>query len=693
MTQKLKAGSPLSMGATFDGAGTNFAVFSAHAEKIELCLFSADGRKELERHTLPERSGAIWYGYLPDLQPGTKYGLRAHGPYDPKQGQRFNANKLLLDPYTRELHGRWQQHPALLGYDPNSKQQELSFSTLDSAPYVPKSIISEPAQFPLFSAADTQAHSQIRSTELIYEAHVKGLTKEHPQVPNRLRGTYEGLASDAVIEHLLALGITTIELLPVHAFIDEAFLQQRGLSNYWGYNSIAFFAPEPRYFGPAGLAGLRNTIQRLKEVDIDVVLDVVFNHTAEGDAFGPTLCYRGLDNASYYNLDPEQSQNYLNHTGCGNTLNMANPYVLRMVLDSLRFWVSYMGVAGFRFDLATTLGREANGFDSGAGLLDALRQDPVLSQVKLIAEPWDIGPDGYQLGAFPAEFAEWNDRYRDGVRRFWRGDDFSAQQLSSSLLGSADVFDHNGRRSWSSVNLITSHDGFTLADCTRYNERHNAANLEDNRDGHHSNYSDNCGVEGTSNDPIIMQRRQQRQRNLLATLFLSQGTPMLLAGDEIGNSQQGNNNGYCQDNPLGWINWQQADTELLAFVRQLAAVRRKYEVLRQTHFLHGRTRWDGKLDVSWTDFQGQPLNWDDPQLAQLCVLLRGAAGTLAEESDDMVLLLINRTELARQALLPSPTDGRLWFYEINTVDQSLHGQTIKNKKITIPAQAVLALVT
>ncbi|MGB1010209.1 MAG: glycogen debranching protein GlgX [Thiolinea sp.] len=694
MALKLQAGSASRMGANFDGEGTNFAVFSAGATKIELCLFSDDGRQELARHTLPERSGAIWHGYAPGLKPGTRYGLRAHGPYAPEQGQRFNANKLLLDPYTRELCGSWQSHPALFAYDTAAGRDDLSFSELDSAPYVPKSVVSDPSFFPLLTskAPSFQPDLQIQSETLIYEAHVKGLTQEHPAVPENLRGTYEGLASDAMIEHLQKLGITTLELLPVHAFVDEPFLQQRGLSNYWGYNSIAFFTPEPRYFGPSGLIGFRQMTEKLQQAGINVILDVVFNHSAEGDQFGPTLCYRGLDNTSYYRLDTEQPYHYINDTGCGNTLNIAHPYVLKMVMDSLRFWVQCMGVAGFRFDLATTLAREADGFNTNAAFFKALQQDPVLSQATLIAEPWDIGPEGYRLGGFPTEFAEWNDHFRDGVRRFWRGDDYSAQQLSNSLLGTADVFDRGGRRSWASINLLTSHDGFTLTDCTRYTERHNEGNLEDNRDGHHANYSDNCGVEGDSDDPLIIRQRQQRQRNLIATLFLSQGTPMLLGGDEIANSQQGNNNAYCQDNPLGWVNWQQADYDMLSFVQYLSTFRRQHLALRQTHFLHGRIRSCGNPDVSWTDFSGQNIHWDDPQLARLCLLLRCSAAIAPEDCDDQVLLVINRTETSAVVSLPELAPNQCWCIGINTANPDIQYQPVHNSEITIPGESLLALI-
>lgn len=519
-------GSPKVMGVTHDGEGANFAVFSEHAEKIELCLFSPDGATELQRLPLPERTGPVWHGYVPGLPTGSLYGYRAHGLYAPEQGHRFNHHKLLLDPYTREFHGTFQSTPEIYGYDVTADAGDLTFSKADSAPFVPKSVISHPDLFqPVLSPLPDAPIS-----ELIYEAHAKGLTRLHPGVPEHLRGTYEGLASDAVIDHLQRLGVSTIELLPVHAFPDDGFLVQKGLRNYWGYNTIGFFAPEPRYFGPEGFIGFRRMVERFHAAGIRVILDVVYNHTAEGDHRGPTLSFRGLDNASYYRLIAGQPRYYVNDAGTGNTLNMINLHVLRMVTDSLRFWVTQMGVDGFRFDLATTLGRESYGFDPNGGFLDALRQDPVLSQMRLIAEPWDLGPGGYQMGNFPHEFSEWNDTFRDATRRFWKGDDHSTQELGSKLLGTADRFDRSGRRTWASVNFVTSHDGFTLADTCAYNERHNEANGEDGRDGHSANYSDNCGVEGPTDDAVITARRGRRARNMLATLFLSQGTPMLLAG-------------------------------------------------------------------------------------------------------------------------------------------------------------------
>ncbi len=660
----LTAGSHQRLGAHHDGSGVNFAVFSENATKIELCLFSPGGKTETTRVALPERTGSIWHGHLDGLPVGCLYGYRAHGSYAPESGHRFNPNKLLCDPYTREFFGRWTNHPSTLGYNKASSEGDLSFDRSDSAPHVPKSVVSDPK---LFMGLAQGRHRQ-SCADLVYEAHVKGLTQQHPLVPQELRGTFEGLVADPILEHLQKLGVKAVELMPVHAFVDDSFLLERGLTNYWGYNSIGFFAPEPRYLGPSGLLGFRHMVDRFHEFGIEVVLDVVYNHTAEGDHRGPTLCFRGLDNASYYRLLAEQPRYHVNDTGCGNTLKVSHPFVLRMVLDSLRFWVQCMGVDGFRFDLATTLGREDHGFDPHGGFFDALRQDPILSQVRMIAEPWDVGPGGYRLGGFPAEFSEWNDSYRDTVRRYWRGDDHSAQDLGCRLLGSADKFGQAGRSSRSSINFAAAHDGFTLADTMRYASKHNEANLEANRDGHHANFSDNFGVEGFSEDPEIKERRDRRIRNMLATLFLSQGTPMLLAGDEFGNSQDGNNNAYCQDNETGWLDWARADAELLEFVQALSAFRRNHPVLRQSRFLHGDLREsDGLPDVQWTDFAGGPLHWRDPGLSNLCLTLRGSAETAwTGIDDDVVFIAFNRSRDAMEVKLPKATSGQRWIRCIDT---------------------------
>jgi glycogen operon protein len=680
----LSSGTAAPLGAHHDGDGVNFAVFSEHADKIELCLFDQDGQTEVARIALPERTGPVWHGYLAGCPIATLYGYRAHGQYAPERGHRFNPNKLLLDPYTREVHGDWISHPATLGYDDASSAGDLSFDVRDSAPFVAKSVVSDPALF----EGMRRGHHKRSARDLIYEAHPKGLTRANPDVPENLRGTYEGLASDAMIDHLTGLGVQAIELLPVHAFVDDKFLVQRGLRNYWGYNSIGFFTPEPRYFGPEGLRGFRRMVERFHAADIEVILDVVYNHTAEGDQRGPTLSFRGLDNASYYRLTAGQPRYYVNDTGCGNTMNVAHPFVLRMVLDSLRFWVECMGVDGFRFDLATTLGREDHGFDPRGGFFDALRQDPVLAQVRMIAEPWDIGPGGYRLGEFPHEFSEWNDSYRDTVRRYWRGDPHSAQELGARLLGSADKFDRAGRRSWASVNFLASHDGFTLADTTRYAKRHNEANTENNRDGHHSNYSDNCGVEGETDDPDIIETRSRRQRNMLATLFVSQGTPMLLAGDEFANSQGGNNNAYCQDNEIGWLNWDKADGALQAFVGALAEFRAAHLAVRQSRFLHAATREaDGHPDVKWTDFRGEPLEWRDPGLANLCLTFRcSAEAPDFKPDDDVVFVVFNRSAEDDAVLLPIPPEGQGWVRTIDTVHAAQRA-AIERVTGTVPVSA------
>ena len=618
------AGRPWPLGAHFDGEGTNFAIFSAHAEAMELCLFSADGRRELARVPLRERDGDIWHIHLGGVLPGQVYGYRAHGPYAPEGGHRFNPNKLLLDPYARRLSGRLKWSDAVMGYKVGSPRADLSFDPRDSAFAMPKAVVTTPpADWP-----DDPAPARPMAETLICEAHVKGLTAAHPGVEPGLRGTYLGLSSDAVLDHLVRLGVTAIELLPVQAFVDDRFLVTRGLTNYWGYQTIGFFAPEPRYMSRDAILEFRTMVRRFHAAGIEVLLDVVYNHTGEGDGLGPTLAFRGLDNRSYYRLR-DGGRYYVNDTGTGNTLNLAHPMVLRLVMDSLRHWVETFHVDGFRFDLASALGRGVHGFDAEAAFFQTLRQDPVLSRVKLIAEPWDIGPGGYQLGAFPHPFSEWNDRFRDGVRRFWRGDAGMAPDLAKRLLGSAERFDHSARGATASVNFITAHDGFTLEDLVSYTVKRNLANGEDNRDGHDDNHSDNMGVEGPSDDPAIRAARDRRKRNLLATLFLSQGVPMILAGDEIGNAQGGNNNAYAQDNATGWVTWAGADRGLADFVARLAALRAAHPVLRQRRFLHGRARpADGLADVIWRKPCGQlpgPEDWHDPAFRCLGVELRMAA--------------------------------------------------------------------
>jgi glycogen operon protein len=627
------------MGASFTGDGVNFAVFSAHAERIELCLFTADGRKETARLPIIERDGDIWHIHVGGLTLGTVYGFRAQGPYAPEQGHRFNPHKLLMDPYARALEGRLKWSDAVMGYKIGSPRGDLSFDTRDSAFAVPKAVVADPS----FSWGNDQAPRTPRVDTVIYEAHVKSLTALHPGVDKGLRATYLGLCSDPVIAHLQKLGVTAIELLPVQAFIDDRFLIAKGLRNHWGYNTLAFFAPEPRYMSQGGLWEFQTMVRRLHSAGIEVILDVVYNHTAEGDEWGPTLSFRGLDNASYYRL-AGGGRHYVNDTGTGNTLNLTHPMVLRMVMDSLRYWVEVGHVDGFRFDLATVLGRESHGFDPNGGFFDAIRQDPVLSRVKLIAEPWDVGPGGYQLGAYPHPFHEWNDRFRDGVRRFWKGDAGMTRDLAARLLGSADRFDHSGRAATSSVNFVTSHDGFTLEDLVSFTVKRNLANGEDNRDGHHENHSDNLGHEGPTKDRKVLSARALRKRNLMATLMLAQGVPMILAGDEIGHSQGGNNNAYAQDNETSWIDWAAADEELLRFVVRLAELRRSLPVLRQRRFLHARQRSSDRLpDVIWRRADGtvpQSEEWHDPAFRCLCVEMRMAAEG-GDPSPDAVLAVFN----------------------------------------------------
>ncbi|QYK40084.1 MAG: glycogen debranching protein GlgX [Paracoccaceae bacterium] len=670
------------LGATPQGDGVNFAVASAHAEAIELCLFSDDGRRELARVPLEARDGDVWHVHVDGLMPGARYGYRAHGPYAPEEGHRFNPNKLLIDPYARGLDGRLRWSDALMGYRIGSPRGDLSFDTRDSAFAVPKSVVVDTA----FTWGEDAPPRRPWDRTVICETHVKGMTAQHPGVAPGLRGSYLGLASDPVIEHLLRLGVTAVELLPVQSFIDDRFLVSRGLRNYWGYQTIAFFAPDSRYMSRDALWEFRAMVRRFHAAGIEVILDVVYNHTGEGDEFGPTLSFRGLDNRSYYRLR-DGGRYYVNDTGTGNTLDLTQPMVLRMVMDSLRYWVEVAHVDGFRFDLATVLGREAGGFDPHGGFFDAIRQDPVLAQVKLIAEPWDIGPGGYQLGAYPHPFAEWNDRFRDGVRRFWRGDPGMAPDLARRLLGSAERFDHGGRAATSSLNFVTAHDGFTLEDLVSFTVKRNLANGEDNRDGHHENHSDNLGVEGPTDDARVRAARDLRKRNLLATLFLAQGTPMILAGDEIGNSQGGNNNAYAQDNATGWVDWAMADGLLAAFVARLSALRAAHPVLRQRRFLHARPRGEGGMpDVIWRRADGatpRPEDWHDAGFRCLAVELRMAAE--ARDAGEAAILAVFNAGPAVPLNLP---DTARWQLVLDTTRPDVESET-PGAAMTAPAQSVL----
>jgi glycogen operon protein len=645
------------LGATPDAGGVNFAVASANATRVEVCLFN-DGGAEATRLPLLEREGDIWFGHVAGIGPGQQYGLRVHGPYAPEVGHRFNPNKLLVDPYTRRLTGHLVWHDALMGYAVGHAHADLSFSPLDSAPYMPRAVVEAPLQAPGLRPLTPMAET------VIYEAHLKGLTQTMPGVP--APGTFAALGSAPVLEHLTRLGVTAVELLPVHAFITDAFLQSKGLSNYWGYQTLGFFAPDPRYLSMGALDEVQEAVARLHEAGIEVILDVVYNHSCEGDELGPTLSFRGLDNASYYRLNSD-GRSYVNDTGTGNTLRCDHPIVQRMVMDSLRHWVTAYGVDGFRFDLGATLGRRDDGFDPRAPLFDAMRQDPVLAGVKLIAEPWDIGPGGYRLGEFPPPFAEWNDTARDTLRRVWRGDAGQMPALAGVLSGTADKFDHDNRAPTASVNFITAHDGFTLTDLVSFNNRNNAANGEEGRDGHGENISDNLGVEGPTEDTAILSARGLRRRNLMASLLLCQGTPMILAGDEIGNSQDGNNNAYAMDNPVGWLDWSATDTAFLDFTARVIALRKALPVLRQGRFLHGDARPDGARDLIWRRADGAEMaegDWTDPALDTLVVEMRMAADTPAPQAEaGAVLIAVTTGDAAVDLTLP---EGVNWHLALDT---------------------------
>jgi len=634
------------LGATWDGLGVNFSLYSGNATRVELCLFDERNR-ETERIVLPEYTDEVWHGYLPDARPGQRYGYRVHGPYAPDAGHRFNPNKLLLDPYAKQIVGQLKWAPQLFGYTIGHKDKDLSFDRRDSAAFMPRCAVIDPA----FTWGQDRRPQVPWQHTVIYEAHVRGLSMRHPDVPEPDRGTFSALRNDALVEHIRGLGVTAVELLPIHAFVDDAQLLGRGLRNYWGYNTLGFFAPHPRYMATRTVAEFKQMVARLHNAGLEVILDVVYNHTAEGNELGPTLSFKGIDNASYYRL-ADNRRFYINDTGTGNTFDLTNAGALRMVLDSLRYWVLEMHVDGFRFDLATILGRERYGFDPSGSFLDAVRQDPVLSQTKLIAEPWDIGPGGYQVGGFPPGWAEWNDRFRDNVRAFWRGDEGQLAELATRLTGSADLFRHNGRRPHATVNFITAHDGFTLCDLVSYEHKHNEANGEDNHDGSDHNLSANYGVEGPSEDAAIVGTRRRQMRNLLATLLLSQGTPMLLAGDEFGHGQGGNNNAYCQDNETTWIDWAAATLAPAAdqarFVRRLLSLRRRYPLLHRSRFFDGS--FDESLgfkDVTWLAPDGSEMGdaqWRDPKARALMVRLDGrapATGLRQVAANVTLLMLLN----------------------------------------------------
>ncbi|MFZ5841733.1 MAG: glycogen debranching protein GlgX [Pseudomonadota bacterium] len=672
----LEVGRPYPLGATWEGSGVNFALFSEHAEAVELCLFDALGQRETARIPVRNRTGRIWHCFLPSARPGTVYGYRVHGPYAPREGHRFNPHKLLLDPYAKALTGDVSWHESLFGFRHGSRQ-EWRADSQDSQAVMAKSVVIDPTfnwdndRRPLVPMADT----------VLYELHVKGFTQLNPLVPPEWRGKYLGLTTPAVIDYLKNLGITTIELLPCQSFLSEQMLVERGLSNYWGYNPLAFFAPERRYAVKDATVEFKTMVKKLHAAGIEVVMDIVFNHSAEGNELGPHLSFRGIDNKVYYQLDPDDARQYRNFSGCGNTLNAEHPQVLKLMMDCLRYWASEMHVDGFRFDLASSLARRDGHFDASGSFFNILHQDPVLSHLKLMAEPWDFEPNGYQLGGFPCGWSEWNDKYRDTLRSFWRGEGGLLGHFAERFAGSSDIFANSVREPSASINFITAHDGFTLHDLVSYEHKHNEANLEQNQDGADHNNSWNGGEEGESDDPAINALRDQQKRNLLTSLLLSQGVPLLLAGDEYGRSQGGNNNAYCQDNETSWLRWSwgQRERELHSFVRRLIALRRQQPVFRRRQFFDGVADAADQRDVSWLRADGQRMtdaDWHRWNARSLGVLLNGRHTGLRDAVGrpvigDHVLVLVNSHHEAGDFQLPAPPDAALWELVLDTADSQI----------------------
>jgi isoamylase len=658
---RISSGFPYPLGATWDGRGTNFALFSSNATKVELCLFDRSGRRELERIALPERTDDVWHVYVSDVGPGQLYGYRVHGPYAPERGFRFNAHKLLVDPYAKHLSGRLVWSDAHFGYRAGSPREDLSFDRRDNARGIPKACVIDEA---FTWAGDTRPRIPWSDT-IIYEAHVKGLTQQRDDVPPGSRGFFSGLAAPGVIDHLRRLGVTSVELLPVHAFVDDRHLTQRGLANYWGYNTLGFFASMSRYSSEGGIDEFRSVVSRLHHAGIEVILDVVFNHTAEGNHLGPTLSFRGIDNTSYYWLLPDKPRYYDDFTGCGNALNLTHPRVLQLVMDSLRYWCDVFHIDGFRFDLASTLGRAQNGFDGGASFFAAIRQDPTLAQVKLIAEPWDIGLGGYQVGQFPSGWSEWNDKFRQTLRKFWIGEPGQISDLSKRMVGSPDLYKSGGRRPYASINHITVHDGFTLADLVSYSQKHNEANGEENRDGSDENFSTNCGVEGPTDDESILSQRSLLRKNLLSSLMLAQGVPLVLAGDEVGNSQGGNNNAYCQDNATGWVDWSGAGVDgqdLTDLVASLGRIRQLFPQFRSHSWAEAPGK--GLPWVRWFTPQGTEMteaDWNFPEARFLAYVLGPAM-----EGGSPVLLVLNAAPDQIEILMPEIEGVTRWSLLLNT---------------------------
>jgi isoamylase len=698
---KIWPGSPYPLGATYDGGGTNFAIFSEVAERVELCLFDADGTET--RIDLPEREALVWHGYLPRLLPGQRYGYRVHGPYDPAAGLRCNPSKLLLDPYAKAIDGRIDWNEAMFAYrfgDPDS------YNVQDSAPYTMRSVVINP----FFDwANDAPLRIPFHQT-VIYETHVKGMTVRNPRIPPDVRGTYSGLAHPTTINYLRRLGVTAVELMPVHQFVHDSGLVERGLSNYWGYNTIGFFAPHNEYASFIGEGGqvqeFKAMVKALHRAGIEVIIDVVYNHTAEGNHLGPTLSFRGIDNSAYYRLVDEDRQYYYDTTGTGNSLNVRHHESLRLIMDSLRYWVTDMHVDGFRFDLAASLAREFHEVDRLAPFFDLVNQDPIVSQVKLIAEPWDVGDGGYQVGGFPQLWTEWNGKYRDTVRDFWRGERRTLGEFASRFSGSSDLYEIDGRRPIASINFATAHDGFTLADLVSYNEKHNEANGENNRDGESFNRSWNGGVEGSTDDPTIVSLRERRKRSILATLLLSQGVPMIVHGDELGRTQQGNNNGYCQDNELSWIDWDEARVydSLTHFMAELTHLRAQHPLFRRRRFFDGQPVGDsGVADIAWLRRDGNPMTERDWRTGSTITVFLNGRGIPEPDAlgepivDDSFLLLFNALPQSATFTVPGEAYGTLWLVVVDTADPLLataerqNGAVKPGGRIEVGAHAVLVL--
>ena len=688
------------LGATFDGSGTNFALFSEVADRVELCLL--DANRTETRVDLPESDGFVWHGYLPDVQPGQRYGFRVHGPYDPANGHRCNPAKLLLDPYAKAIDGQIDGHSSLFSYDfANPKKQ----NTEDSAAHTMVSVVVNP----FFDWGHDRPPNRGYAESVIYEAHVKGLTQLHPGVPEDLRGTYAALGHPAVIDHLTGLGVTAIELMPVHQFVNDPHLQTKGLSNYWGYNTIGFFAPHNGYSRATNpgqqVQEFKQAVKSLHEAGIEVILDVVYNHTAEGNHLGPTLCFRGIDNAAYYRLVDDDPSHYFDTTGTGNSLLMRHPHVLQLLMDSLRYWVTEMHVDGFRFDLAATLARQFHEVDRLSAFFDLVQQDPVVSQVKLIAEPWDVGEGGYQVGGFPPLWTEWNGKYRDTVRDFWRGEPATLAEFASRLTGSSDLYEHTARRPIASINFVTAHDGFTLTDLVSYNEKHNEANGEDNKDGESHNRSWNCGVEGPTDDEAVAALRRRQQRNFLATLLLSQGVPMISHGDELGRTQLGNNNGYCQDNEVTWVDWDLDEhrAALLEFTRDLVQLRRDHPVLRRRRFFGGSPDHGGESDlgdIAWFTTSGEHMtdaDWQESYVKAVTVFLNGEAITEPDPrgetvTDDSFLVIYNAAPNTVIVTVPPAEFGADWTCVLDTDHTLAPGAVVKaGDSLEITGRSTLVL--